>query len=442
MQNARQNSSQKAMGLGLRVLNRFAGLAIVDQLGLRKPAEKFLHRASKTGFQVALAGARQFKATQKLVGPQRLPRTSKPELFDLAPSEEQEMLRDAARSFAIEQLLPAAQAADTNAQAPAELLAQAGDLGISLLGVPESLGGAGSERSVLTNVLVGEALAQGDLSLAVACLAPSAVSTALTLWGNADQQATYLPAFTGDKPPVAALAVLEARPLFDAFSLATKARRVDGGFVLDGAKALVPRAAEAEIFIVAAELDGTPALFIIESSAQGLSVKADPGMGLRAASTATLALDAVKLPVSALIAEGSAEVYAECIALSRLAWCALAVGTSQAVFDYLIPYVNDRVAFGEPISHRQAVAFAIANVGIELEGMRLLTYRAASRAEQGVDFTRQVALARRACIDKGMLIGSEGVQLLGGHGFIKEHPVERWYRDLRAVGVMEGVLLV
>lgn len=442
MRNAKGNAAQTAMGLGLRVLNRVAGLSIVDQLGLRKPAEKFLHRASKTGFQLAMAGARQFKATQKLIGPQRLPRASKPELFDLTPSEEQEMLRDAARSFAIEQLLPAAQAADTNAQAPAELLAQAGDLGISLLGVPESLGGAGSERSVLTNVLVGEALAQGDLSLAVACLAPSAVSTALTLWGDAQQQATYLPSFTGDKPPVAALAVLEARPLFDVFALATKARRIDGGFVLDGAKAFVPRAAEAELFIVAAELDGAPALFIIESGAPGLSAKADPAMGLRAAATATLALSNVKLPANALIAEGSAAVYAECIALSRLAWCALAVGTSQAVLDYLIPYVNDRVAFGEPISHRQAVAFAVANVGIELEGMRLLTYRAASRAEQGVDFVRHVALARRACIDKGMLIGSEGVQLLGGHGFIKEHPVERWYRDLRAVGVMEGVLLV
>lgn len=442
MRNASRSPSQNAMGLGLRVLNRFAGLAIVDRLRLRKPAEKFLHAASKTGFQVAMAAARQFKATQKLVGPQRLPKASKPELFDLAPSEEQEMLRDAARSFAVEQLLPAAQAADTNAQAPAELLAQAGDLGLSLLGVPESLGGAGSERSVLTNVLIGEALAQGDLSLAVACLAPSAVSTALTLWGDAQQQAAYLPAFTGDKPPVAALAVLEARPLFDAFTLSTKARRSDGGFVLDGTKAFVPRAAEAELFIVAAELDGTPALFIIESSAQGLSARADSGMGLRAAATATLDLSNVKLPANALIAEGSAAVYAECIALSRLAWCALAVGTSQAVLDYLVPYVNDRVAFGEPISHRQAVAFAVANVGIELEGMRLLTYRAASRAEQGADFMRPVALARRACIDKGMLIGSEGVQLLGGHGFIKEHPVERWYRDLRAIGVMEGALLV
>jgi alkylation response protein AidB-like acyl-CoA dehydrogenase len=127
---------------------------------------------------------------------------------------------------------------------------------------------------------------------------------------------------------------------------------------------------------------------------------------------------------------------------ARIAWCALAVGAAQAVLDYVIPYANERVAFGEPISNRQAVAFAVADVGIELEGMRLLTYRAANRADIGKSFDRESALARRLCVEKGVRIGSEGVQLLGGHGYVKEHPVERWYRDLRAVGVFEGALLV
>jgi alkylation response protein AidB-like acyl-CoA dehydrogenase len=135
-------------------------------------------------------------------------------------------------------------------------------------------------------------------------------------------------------------------------------------------------------------------------------------------------------------------VYAECVQRARLAWCALAVGTAQAVLDYVTPYVNERVAFGEPISHRQAVAFAISNIAIELEGMRLATYRAASRADQGLDFAHATTLARQLCSEKGMWIGSEGLQLLGGHGFVKEHPVERWYRDLRAAGLMEGALLV
>jgi alkylation response protein AidB-like acyl-CoA dehydrogenase len=100
------------------------------------------------------------------------------------------------------------------------------------------------------------------------------------------------------------------------------------------------------------------------------------------------------------------------------------------------------VAFGEPVSHRQGVAFRVADIGTELDGMKLLTYRAASRAAAGLSFAREVALARKLCTDKGMAIGSDGVQLLGGHGYVKEHPVERWYRDLRAVGVMEGAVLV
>jgi alkylation response protein AidB-like acyl-CoA dehydrogenase len=108
----------------------------------------------------------------------------------------------------------------------------------------------------------------------------------------------------------------------------------------------------------------------------------------------------------------------------------------------VIPYVNERMAFGEPISHRQAVAFAVADAAIELESMRLVTLRAAGRADQARDFTREAALARVLCATKGVAIGSAGVQLLGGHGDIKEHPVERWYRDLRAAGIMEGGLLV
>jgi alkylation response protein AidB-like acyl-CoA dehydrogenase len=133
---------------------------------------------------------------------------------------------------------------------------------------------------------------------------------------------------------------------------------------------------------------------------------------------------------------------AECVQLGRLGWCALAVGTGQAVLDYVIPYVNERKAFGEAISSRQAVAFTVANIAIELDGMRLAAYRAASRIDQGVPFAREVSLARRLCSERGMAIGSDGVQLLGGHGYTKEHPVERWYRDLRAAGVMEGALIV
>lgn len=435
--------AKDAMGLGLRVLNRFAGLKTVDKLGLRKSAEKAIFGASRAGFATAGAASRVFKSTRKLVEPSRLVQRSGDGLFDLTPSEEQEMLRDSCRSFADEQLRPAALAADTACAPMPELLAAAGEMGIHLLGLPESLGGAGQERSAMTNVLVAEALAHGDLSLAVACLAPSAVSNALVLWGDAEQQSAYLPAFVGEKSPAAALAIQEPSALFDPFKLAVKARRTPGGYVLDGVKSLVPRAAEAELFIVSAHLEGRgPGLFIVESSTSGLSVQPEPAMGLRAAATGRLVLDNVALPNHALLGNGSVDTYSSCINLARLGWCAVAVGAAQAALDYLVPYVNERIAFGEPISHRQAVAFTVANAAIEIEGMRLLTYRAASRAEQSKTFFEETALARRLCADKGMQIGSDAVQLLGGHGFVKEHPAERWYRDLRAVGFMEGVLLV
>jgi alkylation response protein AidB-like acyl-CoA dehydrogenase len=137
--------------------------------------------------------------------------------------------------------------------------------------------------------------------------------------------------------------------------------------------------------VVAADLQGTgPSLFIVESKWPAISVKADPAMGIRAAATTKLALDRVHLPATALLGGGERAVYRECVALGRLAWCALAVGTGQAVLDYVAAYVNDRRAFGEPISNRQAVAFAVANVAIELDGIRLSTYRAAARIDQGL----------------------------------------------------------
>ena len=436
-----QNLTERSMAVGLRALNRLAGNGLIDRFGLRNPAERVLHGASKATVRTATRAGRTFAATQRLSKPARQPRAGRSDLFDLTPDDEQQMLRESVRDFALAKLRPAAQAADDACATPPELLAQANELGLTMVGVPDELGGAVAERSAVTTVLMAEALAQGDMGIAVACLAPASVSTALSLWGDAEQQATYLHEFVGENVPAAALALLEPRPLFNPFELRTRARRADGGFVLDGVKSLVPRASDSELFIVAAELEDVgPALFILEPGGKGLSIEREPAMGIRAGATGRVILENVKVPESALL--GDSDSYTESVQLSRLGWCALAVGTGQAVLDYLIPYVNERKAFGEPISGRQAVAFTVANVAIELDGMRLATYRAASRIDQGMDFAREVALARRLCSERGMAIGSDGVQLLGGHGYVKEHPVERWYRDLRAAGVMEGALVV
>jgi alkylation response protein AidB-like acyl-CoA dehydrogenase len=434
-------NGRDATGFGMALLNRLAGAPIVHRLGLRRPVERAVFQATRAGFGATAAAGRTFEAGRRLARPAR-PATAPPsDLLDITPTDDQRMIVETVGEFAAEQLRPRAAVADDACATPPEVFAKAAELGITLLGVPEELGGVGTERATTTNVLVAEALAHGDLGLAVACLAPAAVTNALVLWGDAEQQATYLPAFVGDDVPAAALAVLEPHPLFDPFVLRTKARRTATGFVLDGVKSLVPMASTAELFVVAADLEGRgPALFLVESGSSGIAVAAEPAMGLRAAGTGRLVFERVQLPARALL--GDADSYADCVRLARLGWCALAVGTGKAVLDYVIPYVNDRVAFGEPVSHRQGVAFTVADMAIELEGMRLVTYRAAGRAEQGTPFAREVALARKLCADKGMFLGSAGVQLLGGHGYVKEHPVERWYRDLRAVGVAEGIVLV
>lgn len=437
-----RRESRDPIGHAVIALNTFAQSTLIDRLGLRKTSERAVYEATKGGFRAVGAASRSFKAVGSPKAPGvRVPGARGIGVFDLTPTSDEQMLVDVVTKFAAERLRPAAADANETCVAPVEILRAGLDIGLPILGVPESLGGISEERSAMTATLVHEALAKGDMGLAVAALAPAAVSTALSLWGTEQQQQTYLPMFTGHDVPAAALALAEPTVLFDPMKPATTVRRADG-FVLDGVKSAVVRGAEAELFVVGAELEGSPALFILESGVEGVRVEADPSMGLRAAGLSRLHLSGVRLPESALLGSADGSTYAEAVRLSRLAWCALALGTGQAVLDYVSEYVNTRTAFGEPISHRQAVAFMVANMAIELQGMRLVTYRAASRAARGEEFAREVALARTLCADKGMQIGLDGVQLLGGHGFVKEHPVERWYRDLRAVGVMEAGVLV
>jgi alkylation response protein AidB-like acyl-CoA dehydrogenase len=249
------NIAERGMAVGLRALNRVASSGTIDRLGLRDPVTTLIHGATKTGARTATTAGRTFAAAQRLSRPARQPKARTSDLFDLTPSDEQVMLRDSVREFGSERLRPAALEADAACAAPDDLLTQANELGLTMVGVPEELGGAVEERSATTTVLMSEALAQGDMGIAAACLAPAAVSTAISLWGDAQQQAAYLPEFVGDDVPAAALALMESQPLFDPFALRTTARAAGGGFVLDGVKSLVPRAADAEVFVVAADLE-------------------------------------------------------------------------------------------------------------------------------------------------------------------------------------------
>jgi alkylation response protein AidB-like acyl-CoA dehydrogenase len=433
-----------ATDIGLALITPIVGQEFLDRYNLRDPLNRSLKYGVKQAFSAAGASTRQFKRIQGLgKAPTRL-KASGADYFDLTPDDDQKMILETVEEFAEEILRPAARDADDAASYPPDLIAKAAELGITAINIPEDFDGIAAHRSTVTNALVAEALAYGDMGLALPILAPGGVASALTHWGSADQQATYLKEFAGDNVPQACVAIAEPHALFDPTALKTTAVRTPSGYRLNGVKSLVPTAADAELFIVGAQLSGKPALFIVESSTQGVSVKADPSMGIRAAALGRVELDNVSVPLSARLGEDNATDadYSEAIALARLGWAALAVGASHAVLDHVVPYIKERQAFGEPIAHRQAVAFMTANIAIELDGLRLITWRGASRAEQGLPFAREAALAKRLGTDKGMQIGLDGVQLLGGHGYTKEHPVERWYRDLRAIGVAEGIVVI
>lgn len=443
----RDRSTFRRLASGpLKALTAIGASDLTARLGLAEPGQRLIYEGAKATTRAVKTAANMIASSAK-EDPIRLAKRPAPTLFDLAPTEEQTLLIDTVRQFVDGVLRPAAAEADRLMRAPDDLIERAHELALPALSIPEALGGAADAQSVVTNALIIEELARGDMGLAHALLAPLAVVHALVELGTNEQQARYLPHFLGERPYPAAFALLERRPLFDPVAPRTGAIRTrDGGWELHGVKSLVPLGQTAALFLVAADVRGAgPKLFLVEQGTPGLSVEAEPAMGLRAAGLSRLRLEGVRVPEDALLGvgtDGEARASFERIVdRARIGWGAMATGTSRAVLEYVMTYCNDRRAFGEPISNRQSVAFMIADIAIELEGMRLLVHRAASLAERLDDVSRAATLARVQCAAKGMKIGSDGVGLLGGHGFIKDHPVERWYRDLCAIGVMEGALL-
>jgi len=433
----------EVMGGGLRVLNRIADSPFVERLGFEARAQKLVYEGAKRAAETAARAA-------KRLTPKRSARPPGSSLkFDLSLSEEQQLMRDTLRRFADEVMQPVAREADDRSSPPDDFLEAFNELGAIPMAVPEAMGGAAEQVSAVSQMLVAEDLARGDMGLAYAALSPLSFVNALVHWGDSDQRASLLPSFLEGNATAASVAVVEPQPLFDPGTLQTTAKKRGSAYLLSGEKSLVALAERAKWFLVAAEIPKSgPRLFLVERDAAGVEVAAEPAMGLRSAGLGRVRLDEVRVSQDSVLGGEAAikpagrAAYDDAVNRARIAWGAMALGTSQALLDYAIPYCNDRVAFGEPISHRQAVAFMIADIGIELESMRMLVYRAAGRIDAGLKCEREAYLARTLCSDKAMQIGTNGVQLLGGAGFIKDHPVEIWYRQLRSIGVMDGNLLV
>ena len=301
-----QRHKRSMVDVGLAIVTPLVGQEFLDKYGLRDPLNRGLRYGVKTAFSTAGAATRQFNKVKGAgKSPTRL-KASGSDYFDLTPDEDQQMIVDTVREFSAEILRPAAHDADAATAYPADLIAKSAELGITAINVPEEHDGIAASQSTVTTALVAEALAYGDMGLALPILAPGGVASSLTRWGSAAQQATYLPSFAGENVPQACVAIAEPHALFDPTALKTTAVRTPGGYRLNGVKSLVPAAAHAELFIIGAQLDGKPALFIVESNSEGLTVTADPSMGIRAAALGKIELNNVAVPVGNRLGEDEA----------------------------------------------------------------------------------------------------------------------------------------
>ncbi len=365
-------------------------------------------------------------------------------MISFGPTEEQELVRDTVRAFALSELRDRARRADEAGVVPEEVLERAWELGLVNGAIPDSLGGGGLSRSPVTSALVLEELGFGDVGLGTAIAAPSLFVNALLDFGTEAQQREYLPLFTTSRPAFASLALHEPRYAFDASDVRTHAEPKGGSFRLDGAKRLVALGDRASHFLVIARsgardgVDGLEA-FVVPRDARGLQIHAEHTMGLRALPFSRLELQGVEVPAAARLG-GEAGISAKrLLSLCRAATGALCVGLSRAVLELAIPYAKERIAFGQPIAQKQAIAFMLAEMQIEVNAMRFLVWKAASRLEQGEDATRETQVAQTYVVRETMRIADNGLQIYGGHGYIREYPVELWYRNARTLTVLESV---
>jgi alkylation response protein AidB-like acyl-CoA dehydrogenase len=336
---------------------------------------------------------------------------------------------------------PVARDADEASKLPEEFLSRVHELGLVATQLPSDCGGGGEARSPVTNAIILEELAYGDAALALAALAPAAFAFAVADQGTEEQKREHLPTFGEAGFHAASLALVEPGPLFDPTRLRTRAERCAGGWRVSGAKSFVPLGDRADQFLVVAAAEGGRQAFLVPRQAEGLAISApEKNLGLRALPTATLGLERVELPGSARLGGEAGCDVRRLLESSRAGLSAVMVGLSRAVLEYAVPYAKDRVAFGQAIAQKQAIAFRLADMHIETEAMRWLVWKAASQLENGRDATRDAHLARAYAAERSMWIADQGVQVLGGHGFIREHPVEMWYRNARTLGVLEGTV--
>ncbi len=365
-------------------------------------------------------------------------------MYSFEPSEEQQMLVEAVGRYAASDLRPAAHDAEEGRQLPGKLIGKGWDLGVLQASIPEAYGGFG-ERSAVTGVLAVEELAYGDLAGALAVTVPSLFAVPILLAGSEEQKKEYLPkVIAGSWQPYTA-ALIEYTFDFDPNDLRTTARASGNEFVLNGEKACVPFARDSTAILIYASLDGRTQGFMVPRTAAGLTIadERELWMGLNALPLYRLKLEDVKVPAANRLGGASGHDFEPLLASMRVATAAAAVGLARAGFDYSRDYAKEREAFGVKIAQKQAIAFMLAEMRTEIEASRLLTWEAAWKLDQGKeDGCIEAYLAATGAADMVMMVTDRAVQILGGHGYIREHPVEMWMRNGRGFTMFTGLAIV
>jgi acyl-CoA dehydrogenase len=361
--------------------------------------------------------------------------------------EDRKQIQDMMHKFAEKELRPIARDCDERNELPSDLLGKVWELGFCPNIIAEKFGGYGMGHFALTAAVMAEELAWGDLSLTIGAFSPLLMAVPVIEFGTDAQKKEWLPKFCGEKFYQATAALMEPRITFEPTILHTTVSMHKEVMVLNGTKCMVPLADQAEqilVYATASKGAGASAIeaMIVDRNSPGVLIgQRQEYMGLRPLPLFPVTFKDVEVPGSRRLGGDRGINFMRLLNLSRTNLCAMAVGVSRASNEYAIKYAKERFAFGEPVASRQAVAWMLGESAIEVAAMRLLGWRAAWRLDRHEDATREAGLAKMYCADKTMLITDYGVQVLGGHGYIREHPVELYFRNGRGFDAMEGMAI-
>lgn len=364
-------------------------------------------------------------------------------MYSFDPTEEQQMLIDAIQRYAANDLRLKMRDADEEVSLPNKLIQKGWELGYLQASIPEEFGGFG-ERSSVTGVLAAEEMAYGDLAGALAVMTPGLFALPISISGSLAQKNAFLADIVeGDWLPYTA-ALIEPAFDFDPLDLRTTAERKEDYFVLNGEKTYVPFAEGAEAILVYARFEGATQAFIVRKGSQGVEIgERQKTLGIHALPLYPIRLKDVCVPLEDRLGGPNGHEFEPLLASMRLGLSAMAVGISRAALDYSIAYAKDRDVFGVKVAQKQAVAFMLAEMATEIEAIRLLVWEAAWQLDQAnPQAYKNAYLALTGAMDMAMMVTDRAVQTLGGHGYIREHPVELWMRNGRGIATMNGLVMI